>query len=97
MEALGDIFPGSTHVRLLGLDQSSDEAVWQHAKKHGLTIVTQDSDFNERGLIFGYPPKIVWLQCGNSSTHHILNVLKQHHTDLLAFENDPAIGCFEIY
>jgi len=95
--ALAEMYPGSAHVRLLGMEQADDRAIWEYAKGNSFVIVTQDSDFNERSLLFGYPPKIVWLKCGNTSTHHVLEILKQRRDDLLAFESDPQSGCLELY
>jgi predicted nuclease of predicted toxin-antitoxin system len=45
---LADLFPESTHVYLLGMDQVDDREVWSHAQNNGFTIVTRDSDYNER-------------------------------------------------
>lgn len=70
--ALTEVFPGSAHVRLLGMERADDETIWHFAKANGFTIVTQDSDFNERSLLFGYPPKVIWLKCGNASTDRVL-------------------------
>jgi predicted nuclease of predicted toxin-antitoxin system len=79
------------------MEQADDRAIWEYAKGNGFVIVTQDSDFNERSLLFGYPPKIVWLKCGNTSTRHVLEILKQRRDDLSAFESDPQSGCLELY
>jgi len=94
--ALQDFFPDSAHVRLLGMEHSDDETIWQHAKDNGFVIVTQDSDFNERSLLFGYPPKVIWLKSGNTSTSNILDLLRRHHADILSFEADPKSGCLEL-
>ncbi|MCB0572107.1 MAG: DUF5615 family PIN-like protein [Phaeodactylibacter sp.] len=40
-----DLFPGSDHVRLLGIEKEDDLLVWEYAKTHGFLIVTQDIDF----------------------------------------------------
>jgi len=95
--ALAELYPGSAHVRLLGMERADDRVIWEYAKENGCLIVTQDSDFNERSLLFGYPPKIVWLKCGNTSTRNVLEILKQRHDDLLAFESDMQSGCLELY
>ncbi|MGD9815589.1 MAG: DUF5615 family PIN-like protein [Hyphomonadaceae bacterium] len=42
---LGDLYPGAAQVRALGLDQASDDAVWEFARSEGFTIVTLDADF----------------------------------------------------
>ena len=43
-------FPGSIHVRELGLEKALGSAVWEFAKEHGLVIVSKDSDSNRRKL-----------------------------------------------
>lgn len=97
VEALGDLFPGSTHVRLLGMERSDDDAIWRHARDNGFAIVTRDADFNERSVVHGYPPKIVWIKSGNSSTEYILSILELHHAVLTAFGEDADSGCLELY
>ena len=42
---LSDVFPGSLHVRELGLERAPDEEVWRAALERGLAIVPRDSDF----------------------------------------------------
>jgi predicted nuclease of predicted toxin-antitoxin system len=59
---LADLFPRSTHVAFEGLLQSPDASVWEHAKAHGLAIVTADADFYELATTFGPPPKVIWLR-----------------------------------
>ncbi|MDP4011421.1 MAG: DUF5615 family PIN-like protein [Candidatus Roizmanbacteria bacterium] len=90
-------FPGSNHVYLLGLHTGSDEEVWNYAKEHGYTIVTQDSDFYDRGLIYGYPPKVVWLRIGNASTKSIEELFVRQTENIIHFGNDISLGCIEIY
>jgi predicted nuclease of predicted toxin-antitoxin system len=63
---LADLFPDSTHVRLLGLSDASDNAVWEFAKRAGFTLVSLDSDFAERAALLGPPPKLIWLRWGTS-------------------------------
>lgn len=41
---LGDIFPGSSQVKLLGLDQADDAEIWEYARVNGFVLVTQDSE-----------------------------------------------------
>ncbi|MEP0910997.1 hypothetical protein NDI45_08715 [Leptolyngbya sp. GB1-A1] len=33
--------------------------------------MTQDANFAERSLLYGSPPKVVWLRCGNVPTHQV--------------------------
>jgi len=94
--ALADLYPDSAHVRLLGMDQADDEIIWRYAKDNSFVIVTQDSDFNERSLVFGYPPKVVWLKCGNTSTGYVLDLLERRQPDVVSFAADPELGCLEL-
>ncbi|MEK7533877.1 MAG: DUF5615 family PIN-like protein [Patescibacteria group bacterium] len=97
VKELEDVFPGSNHVYLLGLHKASDEEVWSYARDNGFTIVTQDSDFNERSLVYGYPPKVIWLRTGNTSTKNIKRLMEKHSQDILLFEKDIILGCLQIY
>jgi predicted nuclease of predicted toxin-antitoxin system len=68
--------PGSDHVQRLGLERSSDDAVWTHARDNDFIIVIKDDDFNQIAVIRGFPPKIVWIQLGNCTTDEIAEALK---------------------
>ena len=97
VKELENLFPESSHVYFLDLHKASDEKIWNYACDNGFIIVTQDSDFNERSLVYGYPPKIIWIRTGNISTKNIGRLLKKHHKDILLFEKDKALGCLQIY
>jgi predicted nuclease of predicted toxin-antitoxin system len=83
-------FPGSQHVRDVGLAAAPDPAVWAYAAAQGLTIVSKDSDFQHRALLLGHPPKVVWVRLGNCSTAAVVALLRTRQADLLAFEADPT-------
>ena len=34
------MYPGSAHVRLLGMERADDQAIWEYAKGNGFVIVT---------------------------------------------------------
>ena len=36
---ISDLFPGSTHVKAVGLKEADDSVVWEWAKQHGFSIV----------------------------------------------------------
>ena len=86
---LTNLFPGSAHVRDLGLATANDSAVWDHALKNGFTIVSKDSDFYHRSILLGHPPKVVWLRLGNCTTAQVLDLIQRRHSELLAFDGDP--------
>jgi len=62
-QLLFDLFPGSVHVRDVGLRDAAD-AIWQYAKAHAFVVVSKDSDFQQRSLLLGAPPKFIWLRLG---------------------------------
>jgi predicted nuclease of predicted toxin-antitoxin system len=84
--ALADLFPGSTHVEDVGLEESSDDVIWRYADDHGYAIVTKDADFADRSLVERAPPKVVWIRRGNCSTRQIESLLRERHDDLEEFE-----------
>ena len=57
IDLLSDVYPGCAHVQSANLDRAPDEAVWNYAKEQGFIIVTQDTDFHERSVLAGAPPK----------------------------------------
>lgn len=52
-------YPGSSHVRDAGLATAPDPAVWAFAASNGFVIVSKDTDFQQRALLLGHPPKVV--------------------------------------
>ena len=86
--ALADLFPDSEHVRNVGLKSGDDRLVWEYAAKHDLIIVSKYSDFYQRSLLFGYPPKVVWIRRGNCSTADIEALIRGHLDDIKDFSDD---------
>ncbi|MFV0338858.1 MAG: DUF5615 family PIN-like protein [Chthoniobacterales bacterium] len=58
-QLLSTLFPGSAHVRECGLVGQTDDTIWKYARNEGFAIVSKDSDFQQRSLLFGHPPKII--------------------------------------
>lgn len=94
---LADLFPDSNQVRLAGLDAADDRAIWEFAKVNGFTLVSQDSDFADIAALFGPPPKVIWLRCGNRTTEFIERLFRHHAEAIIAFERDPSVACWEMY
>ena len=93
---LQDVFPGSFQVAPLELDQANDKVIWDHAKAHGLTIVTQDSDFYDLACVWGFPPKVIWLRCGNQKSSYIEFLLRNNMEEINRFGEDESTACLEI-
>lgn len=94
---LADEFPDSNQARQLGLDTAEDRVIWEHAKVNGFTLVTQDSDFADMAALFGPPPKVIWLRCGNQPTQVVAKLLREQAEALRKFEQNEAAACWEIY
>ena len=78
------------------LERKDDFEVRKFAKENEFVVVTQDADFFEMMLMNGFPPKIIWRRCGNTSSKYILNLLVENMDVIVKFESNPEIGCIEI-
>jgi predicted nuclease of predicted toxin-antitoxin system len=92
VKRLADLFPGSSHVQVEGLDCSNDDQVWDHARLNGFAIVTKDADYNNLSVLRGWPPKVVWLLLGNCTTAQVEAVFRARFADIEAFDKDPSVG-----
>jgi predicted nuclease of predicted toxin-antitoxin system len=75
-------FPGPTHVHDAGLGAAADSVGWDYARDNGFVIVSKDSDFADLSVLYGAPPKIVWIRRGNCATAAIAALLRLHATGL---------------
>jgi len=94
--AISSAFPGSQHVRDLGLSSASDTEVWRYAKQHGFTIVSKDADFRQRSILHGAPPKVIGLLVGNVSTEETERLLRSSERMIAAFEADASATFLEL-
>jgi predicted nuclease of predicted toxin-antitoxin system len=69
---------------------ASDAAIWAHARDGDFVIVSKDDDFRSLALVRGPPPKVIWLQIGNTSTEAVANLLRANALLPKAFALDPA-------
>lgn len=96
VQRLAAEYPDSAHVSMCGLDQASDNEVWDYARDHGFVIVTKDADFSDLSVLLGFPPKVVWLRLRNCPTSDIETILRVHQSTLEALEHDPNTGIVEL-
>jgi predicted nuclease of predicted toxin-antitoxin system len=96
VEAVEDLFPDSSQVRLLGLDQATDREIWSYAGKHGFVIVTKDSDFHEYCQLYGSPPKVIWIKFGNASTATVEARLRKHAKEVQETLDQPGVHFVEL-
>jgi predicted nuclease of predicted toxin-antitoxin system len=82
-----DLYPDSTHVKTLALIQSEDVMIWEYAKANNFVIVSKDSDFHQRSLLYGHPPKFIYLRVGNCPTSRIVQILRDNYATISQFGN----------
>ncbi len=87
--ALADIFSDAAHVDRLGLGGAGDDEVWAYARQHGYTLVSKDSDFHEKSLLRGWPPKVIWIRRGNCTTSQIEIMLRGQAAQINLLHDDP--------
>jgi len=94
---LSDLYPDSIHVADVGLDRAFDKDVWNYAHQHDCIIVTKDVDFSELSVLFGFPPKVIWIRRGNCSTKDIETILRENYDSVKAMNESTDTGILELF
>jgi predicted nuclease of predicted toxin-antitoxin system len=89
---LADIFPYSIHVRDVGLKATSDPLVWDYSRDNDFMIVSKDADMHDLSLVFGNPPKVVWVRLGNCSTRQVEELLRREFDVIKSFYEDDTVS-----
>ncbi|MEO0515980.1 MAG: DUF5615 family PIN-like protein [Cyanobacteria bacterium P01_A01_bin.116] len=87
---IADLYPDSKHVKTLALINTDDRIIWEYAKRHGFVIVSKDSDFYQRSLLYGHPPKFIYMRIGNSPTSKIVQALRDGYETITLFETQVS-------
>jgi predicted nuclease of predicted toxin-antitoxin system len=90
-------FPGSEHVKRLGLLDKTDREIWDYTKLHGFIIVTFDSDFYDLSVIIGSPPKVLWINTGNLARKNLATLLLAKVEEIKSFHDNPELSCLELH
>jgi predicted nuclease of predicted toxin-antitoxin system len=85
-----DLYPDSEHVKTLALTNTDDGVIWEYAKANNFVIVSKDSDFHQRSLLYGHPPKFIYLRIGNSPTFKIVQLLRDNFNTIIQFEGSET-------
>ena len=95
VQAIADLYPDSRHTRDCGLRGASDDQIWRYAMQQGFAIVSKDSDFRQRSILHGSPPKVIWLRIGNCTTKRaefvLINLASRVHDFLLRGEESCLV------
>jgi predicted nuclease of predicted toxin-antitoxin system len=82
VDRLADPYPDSVDVDRVSLGSEPDFVIWEYAKTHGYILVSKDSDFHERSLLYGHPPKVVWIHGGNCTVRQVELILRNKQSEL---------------
>ncbi|MCL1467624.1 DUF5615 family PIN-like protein [Argonema galeatum] len=85
-----DLYPDSAHVKTLALTNTDDSVIWEYAKVNDFAIISKDSDFHQRSLLYGHPPKFIYLRIGNSPTDKIVQILRDNFETVIEFWNSEV-------
>ena len=96
VKQLQPFFTEVSQVRFIGLENATDKEIWTYAKENNYTIVTFDSDFYQYSIVWGHPPKIVWLITRAQSTVSIANLLISKQELIKLFIERSDLACLEI-
>ena len=55
--------------------QASDTMLWEYARERNWIILTRDTDFFDRLMLIGSPPKIVWVRLGNVRKSELIEIV----------------------
>ncbi|MDZ7808334.1 MAG: DUF5615 family PIN-like protein [Gracilimonas sp.] len=92
--------PELFHISDFDLLNSQDEEIWKFAKRENYTIITFDADFYDLQTLLGFPPKIIWLRFGNTTTSKMIDFIRTNISSIRNFitsEDFDDIGCLEFY
>lgn len=95
--ALGDVYPGSVHVREVGLLGAEDPTIWAYAAEHGYLLASKDTDFYDRSVLLGAPPKVLWLRIGNSTVAETADLIRHNYILIRRFHEDEAATFLPLY
>ncbi len=95
-KGIKEFFEEVNHLSDLRLINSSDIDIWQYAKNNHYSIITFDSDFIDLSLLYGFPPKVIWLRMGNSSSIEVISKLRASQLIINDFLINPENAFLEL-
>jgi predicted nuclease of predicted toxin-antitoxin system len=90
MKKLSPTFNEIEHIQNINLHRASDQQIWDYALENDYTIVSKDSDFWEKAILEGPPPRVIWLQIGNCTTQKIHDLLINNESKIKDFSSSSG-------
>ena len=78
-------------LRSIGLQDERDYDIFRKARRANAIIMSKDHDFVKLIEIYGIPPKLIWITCGNTSNARLCEILGtslQQAIDMLVQQED---------
>jgi predicted nuclease of predicted toxin-antitoxin system len=83
----------SVHIKNALTVLSFDTEIWDYARENDLVILTKDNDFDELSQLYGCPPKVIHVLCGNKSTVYIFDLIVSYKFEINQFINTDSENC----
>ena len=58
-------------------EQATDTLLWQTARENDWIVLTRDTDFFDRLLRHGVPPRVIWIRLGNVRKSDLLRIVEE--------------------
>lgn len=78
------------------MKSTDDPTVWEYARDNDLMIVSKDVDVHDLSLVFGNPPKVIWLRLGNCSTRQVDELLRRDFGVIKLFYEDASLSLLSL-
>jgi predicted nuclease of predicted toxin-antitoxin system len=72
------LWKGDDSIHQRDIDDTwKDKQIWDYAKENNLTIITKDSDFSDKMLLYNPPPQVIHIKLGNMKMKEFFSVLTE--------------------
>ena len=78
------------------MKRADDFVIWEYAKANDLIIVSKDADMHDLSLVFGNPPKVLWIKLGNCSSRQVETLIRTDYNVIKLFHNDDEVSLLRL-
>ena len=79
------------------MEQEDDRLIWERAKQDGFIIISKDSNFYQRAVVFGHPPKVIQVKRGSCPTKQVEFIVRSHFGRIKQFDDDSQANFLILY
>jgi predicted nuclease of predicted toxin-antitoxin system len=70
---------------------------WSLQRLKAFVLWRKDADFAKRSRLYGSPPKVIWLRCGNAPTSSVEAIFRSGAETIQEFISNTSLDCLELY